>query len=53
MDAAGSVLVANVFRSMAVDVFDGAMDEDGVRAHHAATCQPPEFRPKYADRVRR
>ena len=32
-----------------LDVFDGAMDEDGVRAHHAATVNVPEFKPKYVD----
>ena len=32
-----------------LDVFGAAMDEDGVRAHHAATVNVPEFKPKYVD----
>jgi hypothetical protein len=32
-----------------LDVFDGAMGEDDIRAHHAATVNAPELKPKYVD----
>mgnify|MGYP004094981919 CR=1 FL=1 len=34
---------------MTLDVFDGAMGEDDIRAHHAATVNAPELKPKYVD----
>lgn len=32
-----------------LDVFDGAMDDEGVKAHHAATANTPQFKPKYVN----
>ena len=37
---------ANFF---SLDVYDGAMDEDGIRAHHAETANAPQFKPKYVN----